>query len=578
MAKRKLTPGKLRPKKTPVKKEPEPEVESSAETAASNRQSITEQLHAAELLLRAKRAHDDFLEFVQFMMPDPDKPDEPLASRYVVKPHHRLMAEMLMTVERGERLREGISIPPQFGKSEQITRLFVAWVVGRNPYRNVMVGTYSQDFANDQGGHVRAYMQSKRYSLVFPNVRLRSDSKAKDHMTTEQGGQLSFLGRGGAGTGKPADFFIIDDPIKDDQEAQSDTIREQTYQWFSKVAYTRCHSLAAIIIVHTRWHEDDLIGRLMDPEHPGRDTTYAGIAEYWKYTNIPAVIQEGPLADALGLECRPSTDPDVIRAFGDGPIAGLWEEKFSLKHLAQAWMLNKRGFIALYMGKPTPEDGDYFKREWFRFYMPADLPANLRFYGASDHAATEKQKNDPSVLGCVGVDEHGNVWVMPDLVWRHMEADTTVEEWIRLIKKYKPGLWFAENDIISKIIGPFLRKKLKKLRIFTTHIMGLPLSGDKPARARSIQGMMANGMVFFPKFASWWPKAENELLKFPNGTHDDFEDFLAWIGRGLDYEHAAHTPQEEPEPEFKSGTIGWIKKSAEAVRKRTLAARANAGW
>jgi predicted phage terminase large subunit-like protein len=535
----------------------------------------TDQLHGAKLLLAARKARENFLDFIKFMMPDPDKLDDPFATRYVVKPHHRLIAEIMQEVEAGKRLRQAFSIGPQHGKSEPISRMFPAWYMGRNPYRNYMFGTYSQDFADDFGGQVRAVMQSERYKMVFPTVELRKDSKAKDHMTTTEGGQLSFVGRGGAGSGKPADCFIIDDPIKDDQEAQSPTIRETTYQWFTKVAYTRCHALSAIVIVHTRWNEDDLIGRLIDSEHPHHDKD---IAAPWNSVNLPAVLKPGPLSAALGVECKPSTNPKVVKAFGDGPIASLWEERFSLEHLASAYMLNKSGFTALYMGRPTPEDGEFFKRDDFKPYRYNELPKNLRMYGASDHALTTKQRNDASVLGCAGVDEHGEIWIMPDVVWHREETDKTVAAMVDQMKRHKPVLWFAEGDAIKKAIGPFLRQRMRAEGVYTTNVISLPISGDKSSRARSIQGMCRLGMVHVPAFASWWPDALQELLRFPNGTHDDVCDFFAWLGAGLDYEHRAPSAAADNKPEFKSGTLAWIKKSADAVRRRGDMAAKSAGW
>ncbi len=532
----------------------------------------TDQYNAARTLLKIKAAKDDFLTFCQIISPDPNAPDDPDVSQFQIEPHHRLIGEALMKVQKGECLRLAISMPPQHGKSEQISRLFPAWYMGKQPWKNLMFGTYSQDFAQDFGAQVRARMQHPRYAMVFPGVELRKDSTAKDHQVTTAGGQMAFIGRGGAGTGKPADIFIIDDPIKDDTEAQSDTTREAVYQWFTKVAYTRCHTLSAIVIVHTRWNEDDLIGRLLDPDHPDHDTE---IAKEWTYINVPAVVREPELARAMGITLSSQDDPSVQREFGPAPMAALWASRFSLKHLATAHRLNTRGFDALYMGTPNAEGGDYFKREDIRTYKAKDLPSELRIYAASDHALSEKTSADPSVLGCVGVDENDDIYVLPDLIWDKIPTDRAVEEMIAMMKRRKPQCWFAESDNIKKSIGPFLRKRMREEKVYVPVFDMATKQADKVMRARSIQGRMQMGKVLLPEFAFWFPKAQNELLKFPNGAHDDFVDWIAWIGLGLDSEHGASTKKGGPGAP-KKGTFGWLKA---ATKRRERASKVQlGGW
>lgn len=535
-----------------------------------------EQYNAARTLLKLRAAKEDFLEFCQAISPDPNDPDNPDVSQFQIEPHHRLIGEALMKVQKGECLRLAISMPPQHGKSEQISRLFPAWFMGKQPWKNLMFGTYSQDFANDFGAHVRARMQHPRYEMVFPDCKLRTDSKAKDYQVTTALGQMAFIGRGGAGTGKPADIFIIDDPIKDDSEAQSDTVRETVYQWFTKVAYTRCHAASAIIIVHTRWHEDDLIGRLLDPDHPDHDPE---IAKDWTYINIPAVVKDPTLAKALDIKLEVPTDERVINEFCGAvdpfPIAALWPSRFTLAHLATAHRLNARGFNALYMGTPSAEEGDYFKRDDIRTYKRKDLPADLQVYAASDHALSEKSSADFSVLGCVGVDSNDDIYVLPDIIWDRIPTDRTVEEMIGLMKRRKPNCWFAESDNIKKSIGPFLRKRMREEKVYTPVYDMATKMADKVMRARSIQGRMQMGKVYFPEFAFWFPKAQNELLKFPNGAHDDFVDFIAWIGLGLDSEHGSRKGKAGPAAP-KRGTFGWLKLSTK--RREKAKATQLGGW
>ncbi|MDR9437547.1 MAG: phage terminase large subunit, partial [Thiohalophilus sp.] len=529
----------------------------------SSTQDLEDQLSAAKRIYAAKKAHDSFEAFMKFIMPDPHDPDDTDKSQFVVKPHHRLLCEALEKVERGELMRLAISIAPQHGKSQIASRGFPSWFMGRNPYRNLMLGTYNQDFANDFGGEIREIMISPQFRQVFPDVGFRKGSKAKEAMITTDKGKMSFIGRGSSGTGKPADIFIIDDPIKNASEADSPAVRKELWDWFTKVAYTRCHAGTPIIVIQTRWSEDDLIGRLCDPDHPDHDPE---IAAPWTYINIPALFEsekDKEIADALGVEMG----------------GALWPERFSVDHLKSARKLNPRGFSALYQGRPAPEDGSYFKRENLIGYQPHELPRkeDLAIYGASDHALTTKEENDSNVGGCFGMDKDGVVWIFPDIIWDRIETDELVERMIQQFKHHRPQLWWAENEHISKAIGPFLRQRQKEEKAYTT-VVPITASKDIKARARSIQGLMSLNMVRFPKFAPWWQEAENEIIKFPNATHDDFISFLSYIGQGLDSIHSAQPNVVKEGNVYKVGTLGWTKMAAEQQRRNDRLHKMSGGF
>ena len=516
-----------------------------------------EELSAIKRIMAIEDARDSLLGFTQFTMPDPEDIDNVDLTQFEVEPHHKLLAEALEKVETGECLRLAISMPPQHGKSELATRRFPAWVIGRQPWKKIMIGTYNQDFANDFGSQIREIMTMPQYDAVFKTKFLKG-SKAKDFLVTTQRGQLAMLGRGGSGTGKPADLFLIDDPLKDAKEAGSPTVRNDLWEWYTKVAFTRCHAASAIVVIHTRWHEDDLIGKLCDPDNPHHDPV---IAKDWTYLNIPAIMG----------------DNEVTKALGKKPGDALWPKRFPIAHLETAKRMNPRGFSALYQGKPAPDDGDYFKKDMIVGYQPSELPKNLRKYGASDHAVTEKQENDATVLGCCGIDEDDIIWILPDVVWERMETDRTVEELLAQMSYHKPMVWWAENDVIRKAIGPFLRKRMMEEKIYCT-IDPMTPSRDKRARARSIQGRMSMRMVRFPTFAPWWAEAENELLKFPNATHDDFVDWLAWIGLGLDREIGASRGIPKDTNVVKVGSMAWIKAAHNREQKQIEAKEASGGF
>lgn len=519
---------------------------------------------AAKRLLAAREARDSLLKYCQFSSPHPEHVNDPDFSNYIITPQAKLLCELLQKVERGEERRVCVSIGPQLGKSEIISRKFPAWFAGRNPTKNFMLGTYNQDFAEEFGGDVRNEFNSAAHRQVFENFDLRKGSKAKDFMITDKGGKLSFIGRGGSGSGKPADVFVIDDPLKNEAEASSPAVRLELWNWFSRVVVARAHNKTAIVIVHTRWNEDDLIGRLCDPAHPDHDPK---IAREWTYINIPAVVTEPRLAEALGLKLKTPTDPDVIEQFGDQPLAALWEDRKSAEFLATVKRVDPNAYAALYEGNPAPAEGVHFTQDMLIPYRLEELPRNLRKYGASDHALTTKQENDASVFGCVGIDEYGTIWVLPDVSMLRCETDTLVDEMVKQMKRHKPHFWWAEDEHIRKSIGPFLRKEMRKQKAYVTVVPMTPAK-DLKLRSRSIHAMMRLGMVRFPTFAPWWLKAKNELLKFPRATHDDFVSWLAYIGLGLDMEQNA--PSSKPKDSgniIKVGSLAWVKQAAKREQR-----------
>lgn len=541
----------------------------------------TEQLLAQRRVLLRQLAVTDattkLLPFIRLTMPHPDDPDDPEASQYQVTPQALLLIEIMEKVFERKQKRVAVSIGPQLGKSEIISRRAPAWMVGRDPRINLMLGSYNQDFANEFGDEVRAITRLPVYKEIFPDFALRTGSQAKDYMVTTQGGRLAFVGVGGSGTGKPADIFLVDDPYRNQDDAESAAYRERVWQWFNKVAFSRIHKDSAIVVVHTRWHEDDLIGRLCDPDHPERNSRYKGIADKWTYINIPAVVTDTGLAKALKLTLDVPTQPEVVAQFGRKPMSALWPERKPLELLAEARQQDARGFDALYMGRPTPDDGYYFTTDMIVEYDRHELPAELRIYAASDHAVTEKQQNDATVLGCVGIDPRDNIYVLPTLVWDQMPTDRLVEEMLALMRQHKPLIWWMESELISKSFGPFLKKRMQET---STYCMIEPVTPtkDKRSRARSIQGRMAMRKVYFPRFAPWWPAARSQLLKFPFGAHDDFVDWLAHIGHGLVKEVAADPARREPENVVRVGSLAWVKAAAEQERRRARMSKQVAGF
>jgi predicted phage terminase large subunit-like protein len=531
------------------------------------------------LAIRAAREPTEagFHAFLRYMMPDEEHPEDPTLSAYQDAPHAKMLREIVVGIYDGSLTRVGLSVPPQHGKTIHLSTYGAAWLLGLNPRDQIVASTYNETRAAELGEAFRAVLVSERYKAVFPEVELLIGSKSKTAMVTSKRGKVFFVGAGGTVTGRTARKFLVDDPIKDDEEAQSDTEREKRWKWLFSVAYSRGNKDTRIAVVHTRWHMDDMLGRLCDPNHPERKGLYEGVAEDWKYFNLSGVIDDPKLAQILGLKLEKQTNPRVVRAFGDKPCCALWAADKPLEYLAQWAIAEPRTFSALVMGKPSIESGEYFTSSDLVEYDLRDLPKGLRKYGASDHAVSEKQYRDFTVLGCVGIDDNDDIWVLPDIVWERMAADRTVEELLMQFQRHHPDLWWMEKDLISKSFGPFLHKRMTEERIYST-IDPIPPGGkDLSMRARAIQGRMRMGKVRFPRFAPWWSKGRSELLQFPYGVHDDFVSFMALIGLGLMKEGRATVDTRKPSLVV-VGSPQWILQQSKqrALKERRRAA--NAGW
>lgn len=491
------------------------------------------------LLKRQKKAIDartSFLDFIEFTMPDPEDPNDVQRSAYKAAKHHRATAKVLEKVESGEYQFLIFCMPPRHGKSEQTSRRFPAWFIGKHPEQNVVVATYNDDFAGDFGKDVRNIMATPAYKQVFPDVRLQRGGAASDRLQTTKGGLLSFVGRGGSLTGRGAHVLICDDLIKDAKEANSQAIRDQAWEWFTKVAMTRRMGKKLVIMTFTRWHADDPIGRLTDPENPCYNEK---LARKIKIIELQGIAGED---DPLG---RPEGE-------------ALWPEFYDLDFLEEQRALDPLGFEALYQQRPSLMDGDLFQREDIRYY--SRLPETLRYYAASDHAVSTAQRRDPSCFIKIGIDEYDDIYIT-DVVWKKMPSDIAVEAMLAMARgNAAPLRWWAERGHISKSIGPFLRKRMLETGTFIPITEVTPVA-DKAQRAQSIIARVAMGKVYFPKDAPWVEKAINEMMSFPNGTHDDFVDALAYIGLGLQsqFKPSKSTKEQQRAQLPKYGTLAWVK-------------------
>lgn len=361
------------------------------------------------------------------------------------------------------------------------------------------------------------------------------------------------MGRGGAATGRGGHGIVIDDPIKDRREADSKVIRDQLWTWYTQVISTRLmvHD-GFIVIILTRWHEDDIVGRLTDPMNPYYDESEA--AE-WTIVDLPAL----------------ALDDDVL---GRTPGDALWPERFPAPFLQSQQRLDPRGFQALYQGRPSSDQGAFFTASMLNTYKPDELPKDLRHYVASDHAVTTAQTGDKTAMVVAGTSEDEDLYILPDTQWGKFPADRAVELMLSIMQTRKPVFWWAERGQITKAIGPFLRKRMAETSTYCALLEMTPL-GDKQARATSIMGRMATGRVFFPAYAAWWPEARDQLLKFPHGTHDDFVDALALLGMGLGQQIGVNAERRPPITNPKSFRAMFARLAARRTEENSFS---KAGW
>lgn len=413
--------------------------------------------------------------------------------------HHQLLIEHLEAVERGEIERLMVCMPPGSAKSTYASVEFPAWFIGRNPKLSTIAASHTQELAERFGRRVRNIVASAEFSRVF-GIGVADDSSSAGRWDTTKGGEYFAAGVGGSITGRRADLAVIDDPVKSREDADSERGREKAWDWYTNDLLTRLKPGARQIVVMTRWHEDDLGGRILERER-----------------NRWTVIE-------LAMEALPN-DP-LGRAVGER----LWPEWFTDDMLAVA-KLDVRAWNALYQQQPAGEDGDYFKRDWFASEYES-LPKNLAVYGASDYAVTEGG-GDYTEHGVFGLDQSGNLYVID--WWRGQTAsDVWIERKCDLILEHEPLCWFGESGPIRRAVEPFMMRRMSD-RNAHCRVEWLPSISDKPTRARSFQALASMGKVFMPKHATWKADLLGQLMRFPAGKHDDSVDVCSLIGRGLEF-------------------------------------------
>lgn len=430
--------------------------------------------------------------------------------------HHQVLIEKLEAVERGDITRLMVFMPPGSAKSTYASVVFPVWFMGRKKRRNVIVATYASDLARKIGRRARSILKQKAYEEIF-GITLSQDVGAADEwaLTNENefmgGGILSGI------TGNRADLIVVDDPVKGRSEAESETIRERTIAEFNDSIKTRGKPGYRIVLIQTRWHEDDLAGSILPEE--------------WDGESGPILCRDGDVWEVLCIPAQ-AGEHDVL---GRKPGEYLWPEWFSEDHW-RTFKANPRTWASLYQQRPTPDDGAFFKREYFKRYKLTDLPKSLRKYGTSDYAVTE-DGGDATVIRVWGIDHEGNQYLLPGGYKERESSDKWIEAQINLIQTHKPFAWFGEAGVIQKSIEPMLKRRMRERKAMC-RLEWLPSIQDKPTRARGAQARAAMGMVYIPEGPDG-DEIVNEYVRFPAGRHDDDVDNLSLMGRALDELHPA---------------------------------------
>lgn len=399
--------------------------------------------------------------------------------------HHSKLIAKLEAVERGEISRLMIFMPPRHGKSLLSSQIFPAFYLGRNPAKSIITATYSQDLSDDFGRVVRNFANDPYTQSVFPELSIAEDSNSMKRFVTTGGGAYYAVGRGSAITGRGADLLLIDDPLKDADEARSENIRHALQEWYQSVAYTRLQPDGALVLIQTRWHFDDLAGWLLR-EHP---------EENWDILNLPAIAE----------------------AEGDGRREGeaLWPSRYSAATLAAIKVgVGGATWAALYQQRPTAAEGEVFKREWWKRYT--EIPKFRRIVQSWDTAFKTGAENDYSVCTTWGEAENGfyllHLWrgrcEFPELKRR---VATLADEW-------RPNVILIED----KASGQSLIQELRESTRFA--VRPIKVDTDKLSRAYAASPMVEAGKVFLPESVPWLADFLYELASFPVGVHDDQAD------------------------------------------------------
>lgn len=493
--------------------------------------------------LGRRRARTDVLTYASTISipgvpvhPTNDDCEEFRAVRGKFGAHHHLWLGALQKVQDGEIRRLMGLMPPGTAKSTYTSVVFPTHCMGRFPGTLYITTSYGSELPRKFGRRARSIVKQKMFERIF-GATLSPESSAADEWALTNGSEWMGAGILAGITGNRADGVVWDDLIKGRENAESQTFRDKTWDTYFDDLLSRKKPNAWEIGVTTRWHEDDVAGRILPDQYDGRSGwMHCRDGNDWFVVCLPA-------------EAERADDP-----LGRQPGERIWPEWFPVDHFAP-FKLNTRSWSSLYQQRPSPGEGLYFLKDWLVPYsssrfMRADgaltEPARetMHVYGASDYAVTA-DGGDYTVHVVVGIDSEGNLWLLD--LWRGQSAsDVWVERWCDLVEVWKPLGWAEEKGQIIGGVGPFLAKRARERKAYCAR-KGFPSKADKVTRAQSIIGRMAMHGLRVPVNAPWYPAFERELLAFNAGTNDDQVDAMSLIGQVLDIVVAGQKVEEDEE-------------------------------
>lgn len=415
--------------------------------------------------------------------------------------HHELTAQHLEHIEKyGDRDYKILilTVPPRHGKSRECSIDFPAWYLGRNPSKEIIITSYSADLAVGFGGKTRDKVDSLQFKAIFPNVRLKTDEKAKGRWSTNKGGGYVAAGVGGAVTGRGAHIFLIDDPVKNAEEASSMVMRDKVWEWFKSTAYTRLHPNGVMVIIMTRWHLDDLVGRILDdPE----------LKPLTKVVKFPAIA---------GKDGK-------FRKQGEA----LWPVRYPISDLNKTKaIVGPYVWSSLYQCNPILTEKQEFKPEWYKYIDEEELEMlSTARYLTVDTALSKKAQADFCGFIDNRVDKE-NFWNLK--AWRaKIGPEELVDALFTLQVNNKYSAIGIEKTVYLDGLKPFIDSEQRKRNIFLP-IVEVKHSGiAKEIRIRSLIPRYASGSIRHVE--DQCEALEEEQMQFPNGMHDDIIDSLGYM-------------------------------------------------
>lgn len=453
--------------------------------------------------------------------------------------HHIYLAGKLEQVKRyiETQGREGIGRlivcePPQYGKTEQTSRLFPAWVLGDLPDSRIILTSYGADLATENSRITRNYVASEAYANVFGTrsatdepVELSAESRSVVSWTLkEHRGSVFAAGVGGGITGRPANLVVIDDPFKSREDAESETYRRKVMSWYRSVVYPRVANTpgAAIIIMHTRWDQEDLVGQLLAQMVSDPD------ADQWDVVFLPALALEEHQYPKTREEFRENLLRGTYIPMDGDPLGrkageALWPERSSAEKVlrTKANMLDY-DFEALFQQMPRMAVGEFFDDADFQIEERA--PEGLQWFRYVDLALGESTTADRNSSIAVGLDEQtGDLWLRDRIKERNLDGFLGMVRAAMLSDAEQGVEWGIEDVAFQRLV---VKQFLQNPALARIRIRGVKPMGDKVERARPWQLRAKQGHVKLVR-APWNLDFIREATSFPKGRHDDDVDTVS---------------------------------------------------